>query len=1094
MFLKQYRYSLPNKKHLLFFALVFFAFTFSIGQTTPEPIWSQSSSPIYSNLKDLFLFPNQTGVASGDQIIYLNKTVWKKMKIQPPRQVSFMYAIDTNSIFISSKTKFQDSEMFYWNGKLWKSVDHPLNSISTMYFLDQNNGVIAGLGEIAILKNKKWKILSPPTIKIIKSAKIDQKGILWAASPSGSLYKYDGLWQKINNSNNIRQLELFNKNIYVLGSDYLGIVRTDSIYKISTYKELAQINSFIVLDETTFIGVGNNGLIIKYENGKWEHIHSSVKTNLNSIGMIHKNEEWCLGSDGTILHYSNQKEQNFNTEKWKGFDKITFYTFAKAVDDEYGVVVADFDQDGLPDIFTCGLFESNHLYINQGNNQFIDKSSLKGLIKNKEGINLSLGACAGDLDNDGDLDLYVTSLNGTNKIFQNMGTRGFIDYAAISNGIGNSEDRTNACVFGDVDNDGDLDIFITNEYSSNRLYLNNGAAIFEEVTEKIGLSTVNGGMGCSFGDIDGDGDIDLYVSNWSKKNILYKNLLNDKGELFFENITETSGVGGNDFDKSNGVIFNDIDNDADLDLFVTNRKTSNALYINNGKGIFKNKTTDLLGMDSLKSYGAVIADFNGDNQKDIYVSNVGMNTFYLNNNNTFEIKTSKYGSKIEGYSTGSAVADFDNDGDLDIYVANYLGEGSAFLINKLKNGKFIKVKIQGVENNRSGIGAKVYIYKSGSMENQSDLLYFSEINGGSGYASMNEFLQTIQIQENEFVDVKVVFPNGIIKKLSHIKSGDKITIYDTEGFKKKLLLAKHFMAKRILDPHKLFELIKWFFVILLIGYALFYRNLKQNKTIFKNIIIAFLLLLIYYFQYYYFEYKNIVLSTLLPLTSIILALVLIYLYNERERIKRVSVFEQEQIRVRLSRDLHDDLASTVSTIGIYLTLIKYKIDKGEVKLHQLIEKSEDLVSETTSSITDLIWAINPRPESLDNLFMRFNKNFKELFKEKNIEFTILNNLDENYILQPKIKQNVYLIIKEALNNILKYANPNIVILKAEINRKDIYISLEDDGIGFDMEKVKSKGHGLTNMQNRAEEIAAKLTITSEQGRGTHCLLILNKKK
>jgi len=471
-----------------------------------------------------------------------------------------------------------------------------------------------------------------------------------------------------------------------------------------------------------------------------------------------------------------------------------------------------------------------------------------------------------------------------------------------------------------------------------------------------------------------------------------------------------------------------------------------------------------------------------------------MNVFYLNNNNTFEIKTTKYGTKIKGYSTGSAIADFDNDGDLDIYVANYIGEGSALLKNKLDNKNYIKVKVQGLENNRNGIGAKVYIYKSGSMENQSDLLHFSEINGGSGYASMNELIQTIQIQENAFVDIKIVFPTGIIKKINHVKAGNLITIYDAEGFRKKILFIKHFLVKRILDPHKLFELIKWFFVILLIGYALFYRNLKQNKTIFKNVIIAFILLLIYYFQYYYFEYKNIVLSTLLPLISIILALVLIHLYNERERIKLASVFEQEQIRIKLSQDLHDDLASTVSTIGIYLALIKYKIDKGELKLHQLIEKSEDLVSETTSSITDLIWAINPRPESIDNLMLRFSKNFKELFNEKNIEFNVINKLHENYILQPKIKQNVYLILKEALNNILKYANPNKVTLKAEINQNFIYISVKDDGVGFSLEKVKTKGHGLTNMKNRAEEIAAKFSIISKQGKGTQCLLTLNKKK
>jgi signal transduction histidine kinase len=218
------------------------------------------------------------------------------------------------------------------------------------------------------------------------------------------------------------------------------------------------------------------------------------------------------------------------------------------------------------------------------------------------------------------------------------------------------------------------------------------------------------------------------------------------------------------------------------------------------------------------------------------------------------------------------------------------------------------------------------------------------------------------------------------------------------------------------------------------------------------------------------------------------------LYDEREKLKQASVFEQEQIRVRLSRDLHDDLASTVSTIGIYLALIKYRISKSDIKLHKFIEKSEALVSETTSSITDLIWAINPRPESIDNLLLRFSKNFMELFMEKNIEFNIVNKLDHRYILQPKVKQNVYLILKEALNNILKYANPNKVTLKAIINHKDIYISIEDNGIGFDLEKMRSKGNGLTNMQKRAEEIAAKLTISSKQGEGTKCQLILKKEE
>ena len=409
---------------------------------------------------------------------------------------------------------------------------------------------------------------------------------------------------------------------------------------------------------------------------------------------------------------------------------------------------------------------------------------------------------------------------------------------------------------GDIDNDGDLDIFITNEYSTNRLFLNNGVGIFKEITKEAQLETIEGGNSATFGDIDNDGDIDLYVTNWSSQNILYQNQFVETGKVVFKNFTQKSQTGGKAYTKSNAVVFSDLDNDGDLDLFVTNRKTSNRIYINNGKGVFTDNTEVLISLDTASSYGAVIADFDGDSCKDIYVSNVGENIFYKNSDGKFIEQTSKYGGSVKGYSTGSALADFDNDGDLDIYIANYVGASSALLRNKKKDKQHITLTIEGIQNTRNAIGAKIYVYNHSSK-----LLWFDEIRAGSGYVSVNDFKKVIPIQNQDSVYVKVIFPNGIIKSIKSVHTGSVLHIYDTEGFQKTLLEFKHSLKKWLFDPHYLFELIKWIFVILLISITGFVLQKKHFWNPLFPIIGGLLFLTFYLIQYLNFEYSPFLYAT-----------------------------------------------------------------------------------------------------------------------------------------------------------------------------------------------------------------------------------------
>ena len=1089
------RVSINRETIILWVILLFFPVLSLKAGETDFPTFTCVFSPVNSDLRFITFFSPEYGMASGKQILVYKNNRWTKYASQPPVAVDLIFPLDSNSIFVASRTKFQESELYFGNGRHWEKIWFPLaNSIAAMYFTDRNNGVVAAMGEIAVLRNNHWKWLPPPSNKSITSILIDKDSSIWIQMHHAPLFKYDGKWSKIKNSDQTKFLRYKNDTVFLMNDNSFGYVNNrDSVITLSTGNDFKQLFSFLPLNKDEAIAVGTDGLIMYYKNGHWKQIESGVTENLQAIWVLPDGTYWIAGNDGVLLTSSSVNMDSLDASHWKGFKEVIFNSFAKVIDDEYGVVAADFNNDGMVDIFTCGLFEANHLYINSGSNNFIDKARSWN-VSGEESINfkeLNLGACAADFDNNGYQDLYVTALNGSNKLYKNIRGKYFLDYSEISHGTGNESDRSNSVASGDVDNDGDIDIFVTNENSTNRMYLNNGAGIFtEEVTESAGLTSDFGGMGCSFGDIDNDGDLDLYVTNWSAINRLYRNLLKETGQLVFEDITNKAGVGGEAYTKSNAVVFADIDNDADLDLFVTNRKTSNKLYLNNGNGLFTDETIGYLGIDTLKSYGAVIADFDGDGYKDIYVSNVGRNFFYKNvEGKRFVDNTLKYSAGIEGYSTGSACADFDNDGYLDLYIANYIGESSVLLHNNHTGLNFIQVNLTCYENNTDGTGSKLYIYEDGGMNKSQQLINYMEISGGSGYASMNQRYLPIPVPEREFVDLKIIFPNGKTKNIKHAKTGSSILIEDVSGSKKNLLLAGHWWKRQVKDPHKLIRLLSWLFVVIVIAFSI-RRGITRYHWRWMFIAgFSVALILLFYFQSGYFEFKNILFSSIFPVLSVIILISLVHLYFERKSIKVLALAEQERIRENLSRDLHDDLASTISTIAIYLTLIRYNLKKSEDKITELLDKTMTLSGDASTAITDLVWAIKPKSESLSNLMARINNNFSTLFKEQGIIFTVTSGTDtENIILNTKAKKNVYLIIKEALNNILKYADAFRVKISISYNRPEIRLSVKDDGLGFDPAVVKRKGHGLSNMKNRAEEMNGQLEIKSFKGKGTEIIL------
>ncbi len=355
-----------------------------------------------------------------------------------------------------------------------------------------------------------------------------------------------------------------------------------------------------------------------------------------------------------------------------------------------------------------------------------------------------------DVDGDGDLDLYL--LNGAatpgsklaatpkNALYENRGGR-FVDIAAAA-GVDDDGYGMGLCA-GDVDADGRLDFLVTN-FGPDRLYRNLGAGEdgvvrFEEIGDAAGVADPRWSAGCAFGDLDGDGDLDLYVSHYidfaygggpecgdpATGDPLYCNpdefdgvtdslFIRQGPGVTFREEGQKRGLARGVAEKGLGVILSDLDVDGDLDVYLANDGALNRLYVNDGKGFFEDQA--LLSGAGLNALGVAEAgmgiaagDVDGDGRIDLVLSHFAMetNTFYRNLGDLqFDDVTGPAGLGPISYkrvSWGIGLLDFDNDGDLDLAVANgHMQEG----VEKLDPGLRYRQPNQLLEN-LGGAGGRV---------------------------------------------------------------------------------------------------------------------------------------------------------------------------------------------------------------------------------------------------------------------------------------------------------------------------------------------------------------------------------------------------
>jgi hypothetical protein len=385
---------------------------------------------------------------------------------------------------------------------------------------------------------------------------------------------------------------------------------------------------------------------------------------------------------------------------------------------------------------------------------------------------VSAGLALFDYDGDGDIDIYFPNgapLKGTkakalpvNALYRNEGNWRFIDVTKQS-GLGDAGYGLGVAVC-DYDNDGDQDVYLNN-YGPNVLYRNNGDGTFTDVTPEAGVD--NGfqvGAGACFLDMDRDGDMDLYVSNYLRFSYdehissmadgyrTYANprhypplpdtLYRNNGDGTFTDISKASGV-GNHAGWGMGIVCGDYDNDGDTDVFIGNDVAENFLFENNGQGYFEEVglaagTAYKLNGDPSASMGVDCGDYNNDGWLDFFVTSYQLELAILYRNlgdGVFEDVTMTTGAgagTLPNVTWGNTFADFDNDGDRDIFIAcGHLQDNvdhyddvtsyhqSNILLMNTGDGKFIDV------SDNSGGGMKVKLSSRGAgfddLDNDGDI-------------------------------------------------------------------------------------------------------------------------------------------------------------------------------------------------------------------------------------------------------------------------------------------------------------------------------------------------------------------------------------
>ena len=489
-----------------------------------------------------------------------------------------------------------------------------------------------------------------------------------------------------------------------------------------------------------------------------------------------------------------------------------------------GLALLDYDDDGDLDVLFVdggvlpgyeGPTPRSRLYRNDtrpGAPSFADVTERSGLDFDGYGC----GATAGDVDGDGDIDVYLTAF-GPNALYLNRGDGTFVESAAAA-GVADPLWSTSASFF-DADRDHDLDLYVVNYVDfaldnhkfcgdrargirgychpdvydglPDRFYRNRGDGTFEDATTAAGLAgPLEAGLGVVAADFDGDHWPDLYVANDLDPNQVFLN----RGDGTFEDVSLLSGASHSPQGRAEagmGVEAADFDGDGALDLYVTNfALETNALYQNLGGGLFLDRRfAAKIAEASLRNLGFGVAgqDFDHDRDVDLFVANghtldnaaeLSEVQQYAQRNQVMENlgdgvfrERTDVGVDVVRVSRGLATGDLDGDGDLDVVIVNSNQEAEVYENRGAAEGAWLLVDLQAAVKNRAGIGSRLELRTAAGDHATAQV---REIRTASSYLSQGALTVHFGVGDAERAELEVRFPSGRVRRYRDLPAGRRV--------------------------------------------------------------------------------------------------------------------------------------------------------------------------------------------------------------------------------------------------------------------------------------------------------------------------------
>ena len=457
-----------------------------------------------------------------------------------------------------------------------------------------------------------------------------------------------------------------------------------------------------------------------------------------------------------------------------------------------GTSWVDIDNDELPDLY----ISRSQIFKNLGNGNFIKLSNSIPF------IGTVLGNSWADYDNDGYIDLFTVSTNQGapySHLYKNNGNGTFTKI--LTGSIADSSANTGwGCVWGDVNNDTYPDLFIAvatgfgGVSHQNRFFYNNGNGTFTridttDITDSIDAFTVP-----MFSDYDQDGDIDLFIGTGPANSIggrdyLYRNYLKEQIVPYYFNRIDT-GIIGTDIVDGQNWNWIDIDNDGDLDAFLTNYSSNirNRLYRCEGPRYYVKMTSAEVGTivsDAGAWLGNNWGDFDNDGDLDCFITNdAGLSRYYSNNGSGFFTRIDTLAVNINGQTYGTTFADYDSDGDLDLFIAGTNATKGLYRNESSNGNKWINLNCIGMGpqsgmTNKSALGT---IVKIKSIINGVPKWQIREINAQNSFNSMNTLNVHFGLGNAAVVDSMIVkWGGGLTQVFTNVNTNKFYKLIEGQG-------------------------------------------------------------------------------------------------------------------------------------------------------------------------------------------------------------------------------------------------------------------------------------------------------------------------